>query len=162
MTRALLLTLSLTAAASAQVVADAPPPAPVLGLSDLDCSAGAVALPGEILVPPNAPLVPEAPGVLVPVPMPRVVAPSAAAMPNVCRDAAPLAVLPEGVRFRTDPLPPSADDDPGRQLLRELEAERLRLRVLPYDPNDDRFHHRLGRPELERLPLPVAPPAHRP
>ena len=152
MTRALLLPLLLTAAASAQVVVlpDAqagPEPAPVLGLSGLDCSAGATATV-------------TAPGALVPAPMLQFGTATGATIPNVCRDAVPLAVLPNGVRFRTDPLPPSEDDDLGRQLLREQGADPSNaLYRLQADIEWLREQQRHGSPARR---LEVALPAHRP
>ncbi len=88
-----------------------------------------------------------------------------APMPNLCRET--LAVLPEGVRFRLDPLPPSVRDN--RQLLRDQELDRLRHRlVLPHEllqmraSGRDRERHR--HPSFERrLHLPqVAAPGERP
>ena len=162
MTRALLLPLLLTAAASAQVVVPpavgaAPEPAPVLGLSGLDCSAGATATvgaPGWLASETSAPMV-------------RFGTASGATIPNVCRDAAPLTVLPDGVRFRTDPLPLSEDDDLGRQLLRELATERYErhLQLLsPPRPEFDQLRLPSNLPEFERLrhePM-VAPLGQRP
>ncbi len=157
MTRALLFSLLLTAAASAQVVVlpDAqagPEPAPILGLSGLDCSAGASAAVA-------------APGALPPAPMTLFGTTSGATIPNVCRDAAPLAVLPPGVQFRTDPLPRDTRYGLGRQWLREQENELFR-NAPPYDPRFDvrRFRPQIYLPQFERMerePM-VAPPGHRP
>ena len=86
-----------------------------------------------------------------------------APIPNLCGQS--LAVLPPGVRFRTDPLPLSEDGDLGRQLFREQRSELFRS-APPYDPRFDfrRLRPQIDLPELERIqhePL-VAPPGNRP
>ena len=140
--RALAASLALvTAAASAQPVAvpSRPAPAPVLGLSELDCSRGAVADHLSVPEVPAGPAVRLDPGGVAAVPM-----------PNVCAEPAPLAVLPEGVRFRT--VPRGLDDGLDRHLehLRRLEELRDLLRPAPSPGALDGFRPRLF--ELEGPP----------
>ena len=173
MPRALLLSLLLSATASAQAP-DALSPDSTLferlsddrldlrqdALRELERQLGPVAQRGtcdQAVAMPALGLG----GGLAPAPIPQADLATGlqpAPMPDLCGQ--PLAVLPDGVRFRTDPLPPSVHDDLGRQSLRE----QRRRPAMPYDPNDVRFRQRLVHPDFERVeigPL-VAPPHERP
>ena len=158
----LLLLLLIATSASAQT-ADAPVPndldAATLWYAASDRCDAAVPMPHLDLGADVIDSMPEvaAPGGLGPVPI-----------PNLCAEPAPLAVLPDGVRFRVDPLPPSTSDAPGRQLLREQELDRLRqlypLQVPRSYLDEDRFRQEIGYPVFERIhiePL-VAPSGERP
>lgn len=149
--RALLISFALAASASAQVVVPDAGPAPVLGLSGLDCTAG---------VP--MPHIGAEGSSMIPLRRFETGAVATAPMPNVCREASPLAVLPEGVRFRTDPLAPGFSDNPSRRLLQGLEPDPLfqRYPVVPRPVFDvDAIRQRLSLPHFEGVwPAPVAPP----
>ena len=154
----------LTAAASAQVTVQ-PRPAPALGLSNLDCSTGLSTGRESVPDAPAAPIVRLELG-----------GTAAAPMPNVCAEATPLAVLPEGARFRLAPVPRGlSDDELGR--LRDLQfflqphraqpspevLDQLRQRFREFqliNPQGSDGGHQSPAPNLI-LP-PVAPPADRP
>ena len=127
----------LTAAASAQVtVRPRPAPPPALGLSGLDCSAGLST--DRVSVPEGAPAARLEAGEAAPVPM-----------PNVCADAAPLAVLPGGAPFRMAPVPPGLDGGQGR--LGDGQAQPFRFRLSPPPGVPHRLRERPRRLRDQRL-----------
>lgn len=153
--RALLFAL-LATAASAQVLPPETGDALAMRLPSNRCDAAAL-MPTLDLNAGMAGVMPEVAatgGGLAPTPM-----------PNLCAEL--LAVLPEGVQFRLDPLPPSSRDDLGRQFLREQEFERevQQSRYLFQALQlGDEFRQQVGHLSSEsllRAPL-VAPGGNRP
>ena len=145
--------VSLAVTASAQEAVRLAPalgaaPAPVLGLSGLDCSAGAATGRVEVPAAPAGAILRFEAGGAAPVPM-----------PNVCADAAPLAVLPDGVRFRLGPAP-GADADRLRQFLDDQGDRFRRFAPPPIQIDPDRLRQRLDDARGRfRLLDPVAPDA---